>query len=152
MHNQFLSFSVNFNPSHESSLFIFPICITENFSKLRGLCQSCDHLNILIRSSRSFSSPPPLYRAFSSENLEICDTIPASMSFDKTMKSSDLITDPCGTSLYTVVQLENLIRMPTFCLLPERHLWANLKTCSPLFPHVCNFLATLLEVHCRMPF
>src|SRR6218665_2513057 len=55
-----LSFSLTFNTlppmSHENSWFLFPMCMTEHFSRLNSICQSCDHLNILLRSSRSISA------------------------------------------------------------------------------------------------
>src|SRR6218665_3149405 len=55
-----LSSSLTFNTlppiSYDSSWFPFPICITEHFSRLNSICQSCDHLNILLRSSRSISA------------------------------------------------------------------------------------------------
>src|SRR5688572_22894296 len=108
-----LSSSLTFNIlppiSYENSLFLFPICITEHFSKLNSICQSCDHLNILLRSSRSISasssSPTALHSFVSSANLEIFDNTPSSMSLIKSMNSSGPSTDPCGTPLSTVVQL-----------------------------------------------
>src|SRR6218665_2060658 len=55
-----LSSSLTFNTfppiSYDNSWFLFPMCITcitEHFSKLNSICQSCDHLNILLRASRS---------------------------------------------------------------------------------------------------
>src|SRR6218665_258569 len=55
-----LSSSLTFNTlppiSYDKSWFPFPICITEHFSRLNSICQSCDHLNILLRSSRSISA------------------------------------------------------------------------------------------------
>src|SRR6218665_3703811 len=55
-----LSSSLTFNTlppiTYDNSLFPFPMCITEHFSRLNSICQSCDHLNILLRSSRSIST------------------------------------------------------------------------------------------------
>src|SRR6218665_427405 len=55
-----LSSSLTFNTlspiSYDDSRFLFPMCITEHFSRLSNICQSCDHLNILLRSSRSISA------------------------------------------------------------------------------------------------
>src|SRR6218665_1326833 len=57
-----LSSSLTFNTLHvppiscDNSWFLFPMCITEHFSRLNSICQSCDHLNILLRSSRSISA------------------------------------------------------------------------------------------------
>src|SRR6218665_1981388 len=55
-----LSSSLTFNTlppiSYDYSWFPFPICITEHFSRLNSICQSCDHLNILLRPSRSISA------------------------------------------------------------------------------------------------
>src|SRR6218665_1505533 len=45
--------------SYDNSWFPFPICITEHFSRLNCSCQSCAHLNILLRSSRSRLYPLP---------------------------------------------------------------------------------------------
>src|SRR6218665_2436578 len=46
-----LSSSLTFNTlppiTYDNSLFPFPMCITEHFSRLNSICQSCDHLNIL---------------------------------------------------------------------------------------------------------
>src|SRR6218665_3785055 len=43
-----LSSSLTFNTlppiSYDNSWFPFPICITEHFSRLNSICQSCDHL------------------------------------------------------------------------------------------------------------
>src|SRR6218665_265160 len=55
-----LTSSLTFNTlppiSHDNSWFLFPMCITEHLSRLNSICQSCDHLNILLRSSRSISA------------------------------------------------------------------------------------------------
>src|SRR5688572_25240803 len=125
-----LSSSLTFNTippiSYENSLFLFLICITEHFSTLKRICQSCDHLNILLRSSRSisasFSFPTALHSLVSPANLEIVDEIPSSMSLIKSTNSNGPSTDPCGTPLSTVVQLECLSPVPTFCLLPDSQL------------------------------
>src|SRR6218665_2206683 len=42
--------------SYDNSWFLFPICVTEHFSRSNSICQSCDHLNHLLRSSRSVSA------------------------------------------------------------------------------------------------
>src|SRR6218665_3764638 len=39
--------------TYDNSWFPFLMCKTEHFSRLNSICQSCDHLNILLRSSRS---------------------------------------------------------------------------------------------------
>src|SRR6218665_889239 len=78
-----LSFSLTFNTvapiSYENSWFLFPMCITEQFSRLNSICQSCDLLNILLRSSRSISascsSPTSLHNFVSSAYLEILGKI-----------------------------------------------------------------------------
>src|SRR6218665_867531 len=55
-----LSSSRTFNTlppiSYDNSWFLFPMCITEQFSRLNSICQSCDHLNILLRSFHSISA------------------------------------------------------------------------------------------------
>src|SRR6218665_3417917 len=112
-----LSSSLTFNTlppiSYDNSWFLFPMCITEHFSRLNSICQSCDHLNILLRSSRnisaSYSSPTALQSFVSSANLEILDKIPSFMSLMKTTNNSGPSTDPCGTPLSTVLQLECLV-------------------------------------------
>src|SRR6218665_2660185 len=52
------SFTFNTLPpiSYDNSWFLFPMCITEHFSRLSSIFQSCDHLNILLRSFRSISA------------------------------------------------------------------------------------------------
>ena len=46
-----LSSSLTLPPiSHDNSWFRFPMCITEHFFRLKSIYQSCDHLNILLRS------------------------------------------------------------------------------------------------------
>src|SRR6218665_3457435 len=58
--SKYLSSSLTFNTlppiTYDNSWFPFPMCITEHFSRLNSICQSCDHLNILLRSSRSISA------------------------------------------------------------------------------------------------
>src|SRR6218665_1552177 len=51
------SLTLNTSPpiTYDNSLCPLPMCITEHFSRLNYICQSCDHLNILLRSSRSIS-------------------------------------------------------------------------------------------------
>src|SRR6218665_1241138 len=78
-----LSSSLTFNTllpiSYDNYWFLFPMCITEPFFRLNSICQSCDHLNILLRSSRSISasrsSPTARHSFVSSENLDILDKI-----------------------------------------------------------------------------
>src|SRR6218665_3892522 len=57
-----LSSSLTFNTlppiTYDNSWFPFPMCITERFSGLNRICQSCDHLNIILRSSRSIGKSP----------------------------------------------------------------------------------------------
>src|SRR6218665_1249678 len=102
------------------------MCITEHFSRLNSIFQSCDHLDILLRSSRSISasrsSPTALHSLVSSANLEILDKIPSSVSLMKITNKSGPSTDPCGTPLNTVLQLECLSLIPIFCLLPDNQL------------------------------
>src|SRR6218665_2052071 len=55
-----LSSSLTYNTlppiSYDNSWFLFPMVITEHFSRLNSIFQSCHHLNILLRSSRSIFS------------------------------------------------------------------------------------------------
>src|SRR6218665_3023859 len=37
--------------TYDNSWFPFPMCITEHFSRLNSICQSCDHLNILTNDT-----------------------------------------------------------------------------------------------------
>ena len=116
--------------------------ITYRFSGLNNICQSCDHLNILLRSFRitlaSWSSPTALHSIVSSANFEISDKIPSSMPLMKSTNNSRPNTDLCFTPLSTVIPLEWLCPMPTFCLLPDSQLWTQVSTC-PLIPRACKF-------------
>src|SRR6218665_396185 len=102
------------------------MCLTERFSRFNSICQSSDHLNMLLRTScciSAYSSSPTALQSFVlSANLEILDKIPSSMSLMKSTNNSGPSTDPCGTPLSTVLQLECLSPMPTFCLLPDNQL------------------------------
>src|SRR6218665_3761203 len=125
-----LSSSLTFNTlppiTYYNSWFPFRMCITEHFSRLNSICQSCAHLNILLTSSRSISaspsSPTALQSFVSSANSEILDKIPSSMSLMKSTNNSGPGTDPSCTPLSTVLQLQCLSPMPTFCLLPDNQL------------------------------
>ena len=84
-----LSSSLNFITlppiSYVNSWILFHMCIiTEQVSRLNSICQSCDHLNILLRSSHSISasssSPTALHSFVSSANLIIFYKIPSSVS------------------------------------------------------------------------
>jgi len=79
----------------------------------------------------------------SSANLEILDKISSFMSLMKSANNSGPSIDPCGTPLSTVILLECLSPMPTFCLLPDSQLWIQVSA-WPLIPHACNFLVSLL--------
>src|SRR6218665_2075519 len=46
--------------TYDNSWFPIPMCITEHFSRLNSIFQSCGHLNILIRSSYSISVRQPM--------------------------------------------------------------------------------------------
>src|SRR6218665_1295114 len=48
------------------------------------------------------------------------------MSLMKSTNNSGPSTDPCGTPLSTVLQLECLSPIPTFCLLPDNQLFFHL--------------------------
>src|SRR6218665_969088 len=77
---------------------------------------------VLAWSQGLYTTPTALHNFVSSANLEILDKIPSSMSLMKITNKNGPSTDPCGTPLSTVLQLEYLSPMPTFCLLPDNQL------------------------------
>src|SRR6218665_837849 len=90
-----------------------------------GICQSCDHLNILLRSSRSISasrsSPTALHSFVSSANLEILDKIPSSMSLmkitNKSGPSADIAVSRFANSVKKSICVDIVKCQVKFCLL-----------------------------------
>src|SRR6218665_3779567 len=62
---KYLSSSLTINTlppiTYDNSWFPFPRCITEHFSRLNSIYQSCDHLNILINDTFLVHLKPYLF-------------------------------------------------------------------------------------------
>src|SRR6218665_3759940 len=97
--------------SYLNFLLPLPMCITENLSTLKSICQSLAHSYNLLRSSvntdASSSVTTSLHSFVSSVNFDIFESTPLSMSLMKIIKRSGPNTDPCGTPLITPIHSEN---------------------------------------------
>src|SRR5688572_5076631 len=119
--------------SYSYPLFFLPTCMIVHLSILKSMFQSPDHLYSFSKSFLSILLSSSLF-AFaqslvSSANLDILQTMSSSMSLIYITNNNGPNTDPCGTPLVTLIQLELFPFILTRCLLSFSQLiihWSRL--------------------------